>query len=64
LWLGITAGNVAGTEIGWQNFPVTAGSTADWYPDNLLITVADFLVGGCDTASCITIEGEGEIGLS
>jgi hypothetical protein len=63
LWLGATGGNVAGTEIGWQNFSIATGNIADWYPDALLLNVTDFLVGGSDTASCLTIEGEGEIGI-
>lgn len=64
LYLGATGANAAGTEVGWTNFPLAAGQQADWYPDGLRLDVADFLVGGCDTASCITIEGEGEIGVA
>ena len=64
LWLGATAANTLGTEVGWRNFPIPAGTIADWYPDNLLLDITDFLVGGADTASCLTIEGEGEIGIA
>jgi hypothetical protein len=63
LWLGATGANAAGTEVGWQNFPISSGSVADWYPDGLLLKTTDFLVGGADTATCLTIEGEGEIGV-
>jgi len=64
LWLGATGANAAGTEVGWQNFPISSGSAADWYPDGLRLDTADFLVGGADTATCLTIEGEGEIGVA
>lgn len=64
LWLGASGLNVAGTEVGWKNFSIPSGTIADWYPDSLLLNVSDFLVGGADTASCLTIEGEGEIGIA
>lgn len=64
LWLGATGGNVAGTEVGWTNFSVPSGTIVDWYPDSLRLDIGDFLVGGADTASCLTIEGEGEIGVA
>lgn len=64
LWLGATGGSAAGTEVGWTAFPISSGSVADWYPDGLRIDVADFLTGLSDTATCLTIEGEGEIGVA
>jgi hypothetical protein len=63
LWLGGTAGNVAGTEIIGQAISVPANSAYDWY-GALRLDAADFLVGGAGTGSALTIEGEGEIGVS
>lgn len=74
LWLGLTAANTAGTEAiaggvattGALNantgLTVAANSAFDWY-GYLPIDVADFLVGGAQTASALTIQGEGELGI-
>lgn len=62
LWLGATGANVAGTEVIGQGFSVAANSAFDWY-GMLRIDVADFLVGGAGTATALTFEAEGEIGL-
>jgi hypothetical protein len=62
LWLGATAGNVAGTEVIGQALSVAANSVYDWF-GLLRLDAADFLVGGSGTAASLTIEGEGEIGL-
>jgi len=62
LWLGATGGNVAGTEVIGQGKSIAANSVEDWY-GSLLIKVADFLVGGSNTATALTIEGEGEMGV-
>jgi hypothetical protein len=63
LWKGATGANTAGTEIIGQGFSVAANSAFDaygiWRFDS-----ADFLVGGSNTATALTIEGEGEIGVS
>lgn len=63
LWLGATAGNAAGTEVIGQGFSVPANSSFDWY-GSLRLDAADFLVGGAGTASALTFEAEGEIGIS
>ncbi len=63
LWLGATAGNVAGTEVIGNALSVAANAAYDWY-GMLRIDTADFLVGGAGTTTALTIEGEGEIGVA
>lgn len=72
LWLGATGANTAGTEAVFggaasagaltQGVSVPANSYIDWY-GQLRLDPADFLVGGAGTATALTIEGEGEIGV-
>jgi hypothetical protein len=74
LWLGATGANTAGTEViaggaasggaltAGTGVSVAANSVFDWY-GLLRVDVADFLVGGAGTATALTIEGEGEIGV-
>jgi hypothetical protein len=62
-WLGATGANVAGTEIFGTGTAVPANLSYDW-GGRLRIDVADFLVGGSNTATALTIEGEGEIGVA
>ena len=62
LWLGITAGNAAGTEVIGQALSIAANSAFDWY-GVLRLDVADFLVGGASAATSLSIQGEGEIGV-
>ncbi len=72
LWLGATGANAAGTEVIFggvasggaltRGVSVPAQSYVDWY-GMLRMDVADFLVGGAGTATALTIEGEGEIGI-
>jgi len=63
LWLGATGANAAGTEVIGQGYSVAANSAFDWY-GSLRIDAADFLVGGASAATSLSIEGEGEIGVS
>ena len=63
LWLGATGANAAGTEVIAQGLSVAANSFSDWY-GQLRIDAADFLVGGAGTATALTIQGEGEVGVS
>jgi hypothetical protein len=63
LWLGATAGNVAGTEVVGIGQSVAANSSYDWY-GLMRLDAADFLVGGAGTATALTIAGEGEIGVA
>lgn len=65
LWLGATGANTAGTEVIGQGKVVPANDSIDWYSGSgLIINSADFLVGGADANTALTIEGEGEIGVS
>lgn len=63
LWLGATGANTAGTEVIGQGYSVAANSAFDWY-GYLRMDTTDFLVGGAGTATALTIEGEGEIGVA
>lgn len=63
LWLGATAGNVAGTEIIGTGYSIAANSAFDWY-GLLRLDAADFLVGGASALTSLTIEAEGEVGVS
>jgi hypothetical protein len=63
LWLGATGANAAGTEVIGQGLSVPANSFVDWY-GILRIDAADFLVGGASANTSLSIEGEGEIGVS
>ena len=63
LWRGATGANAAGTEVVGQALSVAANSAFDWY-GILRLDAADFLVGGSGTATALSINGEGEIGVS
>jgi len=72
LWLGATGANTAGTEVVFggaasagsltRGVSIAAQSYVDWY-GQLRLDPADFLVGGTDTATALTFEAEGEIGI-
>lgn len=62
LWLGATGANAAGTEVIGTALSVAANTAFDWY-GQLRMDAADFLVGGAGTATALTFEAEGEIGL-
>lgn len=63
LWLGATGANAAGTEVIGSGLSVPANSAIDWY-GLLRLDPADFLVGGASANTSLSIEGEGEIGIS
>lgn len=63
LWIGATGANTAGTEFIGIGQSVAANSYVDWY-GAVRLDVADFLVGGSDTATALTFEAEGEIGIA
>lgn len=63
LYLGATGGNVAGTEVIGTGLSVAANAAYDWY-GQLRLDAADFLVGGASALTSLTIQGEGEIGVS
>lgn len=62
-WLGATGGNVAGTEVFFTGKSIAANST-EVINCNLRLDAADFLVGGASAATSLTIEFEGEVGVS
>ena len=62
-WLGATGANAAGTETIGQGLSVPANSFVDWFGLKRLDS-ADFLVGGASANTSLSIEGEGEIGVS
>jgi hypothetical protein len=63
LWKGATGANAAGTEVIGQGVSVPANSYVDWY-GIMRFDAADFLVGGSGTTTALSIQGEGEIGVS
>lgn len=63
LWLGATGANAAGTEVIGQGKSVPANDAIDWF-GSLRLDSTDFLVGGASAATSLSIEGEGEIGVS
>jgi len=66
LWLGATGANAAGTEVIGQGQSVAANSSYDRYAGSqgLRLDVADFLVGGSGSATALTLEAEGEVGVA
>ena len=58
LWLGATGANAAGSEL-FNGVSIPANSYLDYYC-NLKMLSTDFLVGGSDTATALTITAEGE----
>jgi hypothetical protein len=63
LYIGGTGGNVAGTEFMGLGTSIAANSYVDWY-GQLRLDTADFLVGGASAATSLTLQAEGEIGIS
>lgn len=63
IWLGATGANAAGTEVIGIGLSIAANTAYDWY-GQLRLDAADFLVGGSNTATAVSIQGEGEIGVS
>jgi hypothetical protein len=63
LWRGATGGNVAGTEVVGIGQSVAANSSYDWY-GIMRFDATDFLVGGASANTSLSLQGEGEIGVS
>lgn len=63
LWKGATGANTAGTEVIGQALSVPANSFFDWV-GIMRFDSTDFLVGGAGTATALSIQGEGEIGVA
>lgn len=64
LYIGATGANAAGSEFMGTGTSVAANSANDWASPGLRFDVADFLVGGSDTSTALTIQGEYEIGIA
>ncbi len=62
LYLGATGANAAGTEVIGTATSVPANSAFEWV-GAMLMKSTDFLVGGSNTATALTFQAEGEIGL-
>lgn len=63
LWRGATGANAAGTEVFGTGTSINANTDFSRYPMMRLET-GQFLVGGSDTATALTIEIEYEIGVA
>ena len=59
LWLGATGANAAGTEIIGQGYAVAANSSYHWYGRKKIVST-QFIVGGSNTTTALSIQGEGE----
>lgn len=60
LWLGASGANAAGTEL-YSGVVVPANSTTVlWFSPGLKITSTEYLVGGADANTSLTITGMGE----
>jgi hypothetical protein len=63
LWRGATGANAAGTEVVGIGQSVAANSSYDWF-GLMRFDAADFLVGGASAGTSLSIQGEGEVGVS
>jgi hypothetical protein len=63
LYKGTTGANTAGTEYIGTGVSVSANSSYDYYGITRFDS-GDFLVGGSNTATALTLVAEGEIGIS
>ncbi len=62
-WKGLTGANTAGTEFWGNALSVAAQSYIDFY-GLWRFDSTDFLVGGASANTSLSLEGEGEIGVS
>lgn len=63
LYIGATGANTAGTEFAFNAYPIPANSYVDWY-GRVRLESTDFLVGGASAGAALTLQAEGEIGLT
>ena len=63
-WKGATGANTAGTEFLASGLIIPANSIYPIYPQNARLDSGDFLVGGADTVSALTLNIAAEIGFS
>lgn len=64
LFKGLTGATTAGTEIAYDESVAPGAAKEIFFPDGLVLTTADFLVGGASANSALTISGGGEIGVA
>ena len=64
LFIGATGGNSAGTEIAFTQAVAVGASVDIYFPAGRVLTTSDFLVGGSNTATALTIMIMGEIGVA
>ena len=62
LYIGASGASASGTEFLGNAISVSANSYVDWY-GVLRLDVADFLTGLASSATTLTFEAEGEIGI-
>lgn len=63
LYRGATGANSAGTEVIGTGKSVPANDAYDWF-GLMRFDTGDFLVGGSNTATALTIQMEGEVGVA
>lgn len=63
LFIGATGASAAGTEFAFSAFSIPANGFQDWY-GRVRLEATDFLTGLASAATSLTIEAEGEIGLT
>ena len=63
LWIGATGANAAGTEFMGNAMVVPANDYVEWVGCKRLEGANGFLVGGSNTATALTFEADGEVGL-
>jgi hypothetical protein len=64
LFVGATGANAAGTELAYDVNVAVGAAHEIFFPAGLVLTTADFLVGGASASTTLTISGEGEIGVA
>lgn len=63
LYIGATGGSAAGTEFIGTALSVAANQAFDWY-GAVRLDNGDYLSGNASALTSLTIEGEGEVGIS
>lgn len=64
LYVGLTGANTAGTELAYDVAVAAGASHEIFFPAGLVLTSADFLVGGASANTALVISGDGEIGVA
>lgn len=63
MYIGATGASAAGSEFAFNAYPVPGNSYVDWY-GRVRLESTDYLTGGASSATALTFEAEGEIGLT